>query len=547
MGSALSVLIPARNEIFLRRTIEDILANVRGDTEIIAVCDGNWPDPPIEDHERVHLIYHSESIGQRAAVNEAARMSEAEFIMKCDAHCAFGESFDVKLIEPYQSGELARDVTSVPRMYNLHAFDWQCGKCKLRTYQGPTPTGCERCDNTTDFERVIVWQSKPSPETDFMRFGSDLVFKYWSGYKKRPEAKGDICDLMSCLGACWLMPRERFWELGGLDEKHGSWGQMGTEIACKSWLSGGRMVVNKKTWFAHLFRTQGGDFGFPYKIHGSDQGKAREYSRDLWLNDKWPKAVRPLSWLIDKFAPVPGWSKEEPTKGIIFYTDHRLRLEIAHAVQKRLRTIAAERSIQVVTTSLKPMSFGDVHACLAGLQPGYLTMFKQILAGLEASAADIIFLCEHDVLYHPSHFDFVPPRKDVFYYNTNVWKLRAEDGHALRVNDCKQTSGLCAYRSLLFEHYRKRVEVVERDGFSRRMGFEPGTHRREERIDDHIAEGWESEYPNIDIRHNGNLTPSRWERGQFRNKQYTEGWAEKEADDAIVGWGRIRDILKIMA
>ena len=34
----LSILIPARNEMFLRRTIEDILEHMEGDTEIIAVC-----------------------------------------------------------------------------------------------------------------------------------------------------------------------------------------------------------------------------------------------------------------------------------------------------------------------------------------------------------------------------------------------------------------------------------------------------------------------------------------------------------------------------
>ena len=51
-------------------------------------------------------------------------------------------------------------------------------------------------------------------------------------------------------------------------------------------------------------------------------------------------------------------------------------------------------------------------------------MFKQILAGLEALDTDIVFFCEHDVLYYPSHFDFRPLKKDVIYYNTNVWKVR---------------------------------------------------------------------------------------------------------------------------
>ncbi len=30
-------------------------------------------------------------------------------------------------------------------------------------------------------------------------------------------------------------------------------------------------------------------------------------SRDLWLNNKWPLQTRPLAWLIEKFAPTPGW------------------------------------------------------------------------------------------------------------------------------------------------------------------------------------------------------------------------------------------------
>ena len=52
----LSILIPARNEMFLSRTIRDITEHARGDYEIIAVLDGAWADPPIHDHDRVTLI-----------------------------------------------------------------------------------------------------------------------------------------------------------------------------------------------------------------------------------------------------------------------------------------------------------------------------------------------------------------------------------------------------------------------------------------------------------------------------------------------------------
>ena len=65
--SELSILIPARNEMFLAKTIENILENIEGDTEVIAVLDGAWAEPPINDDPRVTLIYYSERIGQTIA------------------------------------------------------------------------------------------------------------------------------------------------------------------------------------------------------------------------------------------------------------------------------------------------------------------------------------------------------------------------------------------------------------------------------------------------------------------------------------------------
>lgn len=297
----LSILIPSRQEQFLARTIQDILANIQADTEIIAVLDGAWTDPPIPDHERVTLVYHPESIGQRAATNEAARLAKGKYVMKCDAHCAFAPGFDAVLI---QDGEaLGKAVTQIAKMYNLHAFDWICDDCGERTYQGPKK--CPQCGSVNE-TMDIVWKPRMNRRTDFARFDHEMHFQYWSAYEKRPEAKSEIADVMCCVGACWMMRRDRFWELGGMDEAHGSWGQMGVELACKSWLSGGRQVVNKKTWFAHLFRTQPG-FGFPYPISYEAQEQARIYSRNLWLGNAWPKAIHPLSWLIEKFSPVPDW------------------------------------------------------------------------------------------------------------------------------------------------------------------------------------------------------------------------------------------------
>lgn len=293
----LSVLIPARNEMFLRRTIDDVLEHIEADTEIITVLDGEWASPPLPIHPRLRVVYLPESIGQRAALNTAARMSSAKHLMKLDAHCAVGQGFDRILLE-----DMTDDVTMVPKMYNLHAFDWVCRECGARRYQSPSGP-CEKCGGETD--RDMVWRAKPSPETTAMRFDRDLRFQYWSEFKKRQS--GELVETMSILGACFMLTRERWFELDICDENHGSWGQQGTEVACKTWLSGGRLLVNKRTWFAHMFRTQGGDFGFPYPQSGRQVERARQYSRDLWLNDKWDKAARPLSWMLEHFAPVPEW------------------------------------------------------------------------------------------------------------------------------------------------------------------------------------------------------------------------------------------------
>ena len=67
----LSILIPARQEMWLAKTVDDILSNIEANTEIIVVLDGAWADPGVINDPRVTIIYHSASIGQRAATNEA--------------------------------------------------------------------------------------------------------------------------------------------------------------------------------------------------------------------------------------------------------------------------------------------------------------------------------------------------------------------------------------------------------------------------------------------------------------------------------------------
>jgi len=334
------------------------------------------------------------------------------------------------------------------------------------------------------------------------------------------------------------MHRKRYWDLGGSEEEWGSWGQQGTEWACKTWMSGGKVMVNKKTWFAHMFRTQGGDFGFPYPQSGRQVEHARKRSREFFEEGKWPKAIHSLTWLIQKFAPVPGWEKitpvvtstvSVPTKGIIYYTDNCVPFKLGHICRQQI----LKAGLPIISASLKPMRFGDKNIVL-GLQRGYVAYHKQILAALEASTADIIYFCEHDTYYHPSHFAFTPEKKDVYYYDLNWWRIRGTDGHAIHY-DTDQVNLICAFRNLLLQHYREKVRRIEATGFDMKMGFEPGCNSRDEKIDTFKAERYTAQFPSLDIRYGGNLTKSRWSPTEFRNQRSCRGWKETKLDQ-IPGW-----------
>lgn len=319
----LSIIIPARNEVYLAKTVIDLLKNIRGNTEIIVGLDGYWGAVPVD--EKVTVVHFPVSIGQRAGMNQLARLAKGKYIMKVDAHCAFDEGFDVKILRHMQD-----DYTMVPLMKHLHVFDWKCKKCGSTWDQNDTPKRCyirggkdgkkifpnPDCNNTTEFETIPFWEARPSPVNITYRFDKkELKFAYWRELARRPEVQINehLVESMSIQGSCFILTADKYWGLGVADENHGSWGQQGTEVACKTWLSGGKVVINKDTWYAHLFRTQGGIMGFPYNNPGSAQEKARKYSKEFWncsleeLKKKWKPAKYDLNWLVERFAPVPDW------------------------------------------------------------------------------------------------------------------------------------------------------------------------------------------------------------------------------------------------
>lgn len=317
MANDLSIIIPSRNEEFLSKTIENILENIEMDTEVIAVLDGQWASPAIEQNDRVNIVYLAEAVGQRAATNLGVKLSRAKYIMKVDAHCAFDKGFDRKMIEAFK--QVGDNVTMVPIMKNLWAFDWKCYHCGWKKYQGPTPARCEQCGKSDKLRKKIIWQAKNNPQSTSYSFDKEPHFQYFEDYKHRPEYVNDkeamrLTETMSLQGSCFMSTREKYWELKLSDEELGNWGNQGVEIACKTWLSGGKCLVNHNTWYAHMFRTQGGDFSFPWPNSGRETQKTKSRVWNQIIKKKLVNQIYPVSWLIKKFWPVPGWTEEDLKK-----------------------------------------------------------------------------------------------------------------------------------------------------------------------------------------------------------------------------------------
>ena len=195
-------------------------------------------------------------------------------------------------------------------------------------------------------------------------------------------------------------------------------------------------------------------------------------------------------------------------KSVIWYTDNRL--DGTKIAEESKKTILAS-GLPIVSCSLKPIDFGT-NIVLEGRIRSYPTMALQILMALEASTAKYVFFTEHDVLYHQSHWDFTPPKDDIYYYNVNNWRWEFPKDRAISYDELTSLSSLCCNRETAIKHYKYRLKLIERWGldkirgreprWARKFGYEPGTKKRRRggvTNEEHIKR--KSKFPNIDIRH----------------------------------------------
>ena len=284
-----SIIIPSRDSIFLKPTVDDIFAKAAGDIEVIVMLDGCWPNPNLNAYKDMTIIHIGEVRGMRTNINAAARIAKGKYIMKCDDHCMFGEGFDEIL-----KADCEPDWLSVPSRYSLDPEKWE------RT-RGPVDY------LTLTFPYVHDEIYGKGFHGKKWRGENGLTGSFWHLERERKDILID--DILTFQGSCWFMHKDKFFDIDCMDDKTYSFFQEAQELGFKIWLSeNGRVVRNKKTWYAHLHK--GRDYGTSFNLSKRKKYKDEATTVDFWMNNKWHKRTREFKWLIGKFWPLEGWPED---------------------------------------------------------------------------------------------------------------------------------------------------------------------------------------------------------------------------------------------
>jgi hypothetical protein len=213
-------------------------------------------------------------------------------------------------------------------------------------------------------------------------------------------------------------------------------------------------------------------------------------------------------------------------KGIVYYTDNKPSKNFLAHIRNYLRKAAGD--IPIVWVSQKPIP--EKNNIVMDLKRCHRSRCLQILTGIRKLDVDIIYLAEHDVIYHRSHFEFVPA-EEAFYYNTNKWWLRSEDGQASH-KETKSLSQLVAFKELMNDFFTRRVYYYT-IGKKIACSNEPGKSDISE-LPKYRMGTFKSEIPNIDIRHKHNFTKSNKFKPSFILSDEIPGWGKTKGNFARI-------------
>jgi len=281
-----SIIVPARTEKFLNRTIEELLEKATGEIEIIPVLDGyelkddHYIDYKMIVDPRVKYISlpNNGQRQKRMGINAGVSISKGEYVMWIDAHCAIAKGFDEVMARDCQD-----DWIMVPRRYKMNPKTW-------------------------DREE---WEGRPPidyiyPMLQYLRKRKRIAGYRWDD-RGRERKDTMIDEIMMTQGTLIFMSRKWYNKMGFMQcEGYTGWGQEGEECCLKTIKEGGRAVVNKNTWYAHLHKGQ--MHGRMYKW--STVEPSYSYSFNYWVHENKDFWID----LIEKNRPIPNYRDDWITK-----------------------------------------------------------------------------------------------------------------------------------------------------------------------------------------------------------------------------------------
>jgi hypothetical protein len=290
----LSIVIPSRNEKFLKKTIEDVLEKATGEVEVFPVLDGyDIPNEEIVVDPRVEYVsleknaFTQKRHGINKVINE---LSSGEYVMSLDAHCMMAPGFDTQLAKDHEPNWV-----QIPRRHRLDADNW----CLQPQSDNRPPIDYEYMMFPLRYHPMTGSPQKPrepGKEHEPALHG----FKWDSRTLERWDIPID--DTMQFQGSCWFMTKDWFKKNGFMQiEGYTGWGQEAEEIGLTTWKNGGRVVTNKNTWYAHLHK--GAQHGRMYYMSKRWITECNNFSYDFWVR----KNKEFFISYINKFWPVPNW------------------------------------------------------------------------------------------------------------------------------------------------------------------------------------------------------------------------------------------------
>jgi hypothetical protein len=105
---------------------------------------------------------------------------------------------------------------------------------------------------------------------------------------------------------------------------------------------------------------------------------------------------------------------------IIYYTSNREDPAFEKRVQENLLKVS--HGLPIISVSHKPIDLGH-NICVGDVGVSGFNMFRQVQIACEAAETKFVISAEADCLYPPDYFEFIPPRIDACYRNSNLYVM----------------------------------------------------------------------------------------------------------------------------